>query len=246
MKNDPYVIAAFLKARELDNWTTDGTNPITTISRQVGAMGEEIAYRAGEILTEMSDDGHPWVVVDKDLGERVIENHHLPKRISRFFSGEQVLSIEEHIEGIFGISVPSSTMIEKMKQTVVQLARIGRVILVGRAAHLITAQFPRAVHLRVIGSFDRRVERVAESKRCSRDEAAREVRMIDYQRRHFVSTYFHSDLDSAEHYDMVFNTDRVSVEEAALVISKLVSSPDFRELGAMKLRELRHQVLGVR
>jgi cytidylate kinase len=246
MKNDPYIVAAFLKAKELENWAADGTSPIVTISRQMGAQGEEIAYRTASLLTEMSQARNPWVVVDKDLGERVIEDHHLPRQIARFFSEEQTLSIEEHIEGMFGISVPGATMIEKMTRTVVQLARIGQVILVGRAAHLITAKFPCAVHVRIIGSFDRRVERVAESRHCSWDEAANEVRVVDEQRRHFVSTFFHSDLDDTQHYDMIFNTDRISVEEGALMIGQLIKSPDFRKQEATKLRELRHQVLDPR
>ena len=244
MKNDPYVVAAFLKAKELDNWVADGTNPFVTISRQMGSMGEEIAYRASEILTEMSCGEHPWIVVDKDLGERVIEDHHLPKQISRFFSGEQVLSLEEHLEGIFGISVPDTTMIEKMTRTVIQLARIGQVIFVGRAACAITSGFPRAAHFRVIGSFDRRVERIAESRQCSRHEAAAEVRRIDHQRDQFGSTYFRCNLDDAKHYDLILNTDRLSVEEGAFAIANLVSSPDFRKSAAVRYQELRHLVLG--
>jgi len=43
---------------------------------------------------------------------------------------------------------------------------------------------------------------------------------------------------------MIFNTDRVSVEESAQLIAHLVSSPDFRLKEARKLVELRHQVLG--
>ena len=244
MKNDPYIVAAFLKAKKLDNWIAKGTSPIVTISRQMGAMGEAIAYRTGSILTEMSHDKHPWVVVDKDLGERVIKEHHLPKRMSSFFSGEHTLSMEEHFEGIMGISVPSTTMIEEMTQTVVRLARIGQVILIGRAAHLITANFPRAMHVRIIGSFDRRVERIAKIRQCSLNQAAKEVRTMDRQRRHFASTYFHSNLDDAEHYDMIFNTDHIPVEECARVIAQVVSSPDFRKKEATKLRDLRRRVLG--
>jgi len=244
MKNDPYIVAAFLKAKEQEKWRADGTNPIVTISRQRGAAGGAIALRTAEILTEMSHGEHPWVVVDKNIAERVMEDHHLPKRIKGFFSDEQALSIEEHVEGILGISVPGATMIENMTRTIVHLARIGHVIFVGRGAHLITAKFPRAVHVRIIGSFDRRVERVAESKQCSRNEAATEVRRVDDQRRHFISTYFHSNLDDPTHHDMVFNTDRISVEESARLIAQLVSSPDFRGKEARKLAELRHQVLG--
>ena len=244
MKNDPYIVAAFLEAKEREKWVADGTSPIVTISRQCGAEGEAIAYRTGEILTEMSRGKHPWIVVDKSMAERVIEDHHLPKRIRCFFSEEQTLSIEQHIEGILGISIPGATMIENMTRTIVRLARIGHVIFVGRAAYVITAKFPRAAHVRIIGSFDRRVERVAEKKQCPRDEAAAEVRRVDDQRRHFASTHLHSNNEDAAHYDIVFNTDRISVEESARLIAQLVSSPDFRGKEARKLVELRHHVLG--
>jgi cytidylate kinase len=83
-----------------------------------------------------------------------------------------------------------------------------------------------------------------DSKKCTWDEAATEVRAVDEQRRHFVSTWFHSDLNDAERYDMVFNTDRITVEEGAHLIAHLVSSPGFRDRDAQKLRELRERVLG--
>jgi cytidylate kinase len=244
MKNNAYLVAGFLSAKERDNWAADGTSPIVTIARQRGAEGQAVAFRTAEILTEMSQGLQPWIVVDKDIAERVIEDHHLPKRISRFFTDEETLTIEEHIEGILGISVPSAERIRDMAQTIVTLARLGHVIFVGRAAQVITAKFPRAVHVRIIGSFARRVERVAAQKQCSWDEAAEEVRTVDHQRRHFGTAHFHSDLEDPAHYDMIFNTDRVSVEESARLIAQLVSSPDFREKEVRKLRELRHQVLG--
>jgi cytidylate kinase len=244
MKNDAYLVAAFLKAKELDNWAADGTSPIVTISRQRGAEGQAIAFRTAEILSEMSRGLQPWVVIDKDIAERVIEDHHLPKRISSFFTEEQTLSIEEHVEGILGITVPAATRIKDLTRTIVNLARLGHVIFVGRAAHVITAKFPRALHVRIIGSIERRVERLAEKKACSRDEAAAEIKMADHQRRHFVSAHFHTDIDDPTHYDMVFNTDRISVEESARLIAQLVSSPDFRKREAQNLVELRHQVLG--
>src|ERR1700677_1194141 len=91
MKNDPYLVASFLESKERERWTADGTNPLVTVSRQTGAAGEEIAFRAAEILTEMTQGRHPWIVVDKNLAESVIADHHLPKRIARFFTDEQTL-----------------------------------------------------------------------------------------------------------------------------------------------------------
>ena len=179
MKNDAYLVAGFLNAKERNNWAADGTCPLITISRQRGAEGQAIASRTAEILSELNHGLNPWIVVDKDLAERVIEDHHLPKRISGFFTEEQTLSIEEHIEGILGISVSAATRIQDMTRTIVNLARLGHIIFVGRAAHIITAHFPRAVHVRIVGSFKRRVERLAEKNHCSLDEAAAEVRALE-------------------------------------------------------------------
>ena len=244
MKNDPYIVAAFIKAKQQEHWPSDGTSPIVTISRQCGAGGGEIALRTAEILTHLSHGKQPWMVVDKDIAQRIIEDHHLPKQIARYLTEEQTMSIEEHVEGILGISVSGPALLQKMTTTMVHLARMGHVILVGRAANVITAKFPRAVHVRIIGSFDRRVERIMELEKCSWEEAATKVKTVDENRRRFVATCFHAKIDDVSGYDMAFNTDRVSVEEAARMIAHLVSSPDFRSKEAGKLSELRHLVLG--
>jgi cytidylate kinase len=245
MKNDPYIVAEFLKAKDREDWSSqDGTHPFVTISRQRGAGGDLIALRTAEILTEMSHSQEPWVVVDKNLAGWVMKYHHLPQEITHFLTDEQTLSVENHIEGMLGINVSSRTLMEKMRETIVHLARIGHMIFVGRAAHVITAKFPRAVHVRIIGSFERRVERVMEKESCSRQKAEAEIRRVDQNRRHFVATHFNVDVEDTSKYDMVFNTDRLSVEEAAQVIARLVSSPTFREKEVRQLTELRHRVLG--
>jgi cytidylate kinase len=244
MKNDPFIIAAFLEAMENSDWVADGTNPLITVSRQIGAQGEEIAARAAELLTEASRGKHPWILVDKDIAERVMESHHLPERIKSFFTEEQAQSIEEHLHGLLGFSTSGAAMIADMTETMIRLARIGHVIFVGRGANAVTAKFPRAVHIRVIGSQERRVERVAAKLGLSPHDALAEVRRVDHQRSQFMSTYFHRQIDDPTPYDLIFNTDRISVEEAAHLIAHLVHSPHFREPEAGKLRELRHQVLG--
>jgi len=244
MKNDSYVVATFLKAKEQDQWASDGTSPIVTISRQHGSGGELIAVRTAEILSEKGHGRHPWIAVDKDVTERVINDHHLPQRIAGFLTGEETASIEGHIEGILGITVPYGTIIGKMTQTMIQLAKLGHVVLVGRAAHVITAHFPRAAHIRVIGSLEHRTERIMQYEQCSRSEAEAKILETDEIRRHFVARHFKADLDDPLQYDMIFNTDRISVEEAAHQIAHLVSSPEFRDKEARQLQELRHQVLG--
>jgi cytidylate kinase len=95
-----------------------------------------------------------------------------------------------------------------------------------------------------VGSLEKRVERVVQELGLRPHEALAEVRRIDHTRSHFISTYFRRQIDDPTQYDMVFSTDRVSVEEAAQLIAHLVQSPNFRAPQASKLKELRHDVLG--
>jgi len=243
MKNDPYVMATFLKAREQDKWAADGTRPIVTLSRQHGSGGSQIALRATELLSEKKHGGHPWIVVDKEIAERVINDHHLPARISKFLSEKEATSVEGRIDGLLGFAVPYETIIRKMAQTMVQIAKLGHVILVGRAAHVITAGFPRALHVRIIGSLEKRVERIMESENCSRDKAAARIMETDELRRHFAARHFKVDLNDPAQYDLTINTDRVTLEDAAQVIVHTVSLPHFRDEEARHLVELRHLVL---
>jgi cytidylate kinase len=246
MKNDPFIVAAFLKAGARDNWGgADGTRPMVTVSSQRGSAGGVIAKRVAEVLTERSRGHQPWIFVDRNIAGRVMEEHRVSRSVARYLSEEEVTSIEDHVVDLLGLNVAHSTALAKMTETIVRLARMGHVVFVGRAAHVIAAKFPRAVHVRVIGSFARRLERVMEETGCSSRDAATEIRRVDEARRDFVATNFHVDLEDTAKYDLWINTDRVSVEEAAQLVARLVSSPNFRDKEARKLTELRHEVLGV-
>ncbi len=246
MKNDPSIVAEFIKSKLADQGhSADGTHPLITISRQHGVGGYAMALRIAEILTQKSHALTPWIAVDKNIAEHLMTNHHLPKQVTSFLTEEQTGSIEEYIDLLFRLHTPREAIVEKMIQTMLHLANIGHVVLVGRGSNVITAGFPRAVHLRLVASMERRVEWMMEDRSYTRKMAETEIRQVDNDRRKFVETFFRTDPDDIRRYDMVFNMDRVSREEAAQLAAHLVESPTFREKEANRLAELRHQVLGV-
>ena len=84
-----------------------------------------------------------------------------------------------------------------MAQTILRLAGIGRVIIVGRAANLVTVHLPQARHVRIIGSMERRVARVMECENLSHADAQPLVQKVDDNRAHFVSSFFHVNIDDS-------------------------------------------------
>ncbi|HUB66328.1 MAG TPA: cytidylate kinase-like family protein [Candidatus Methylacidiphilales bacterium] len=246
MKTDLRHLMAYLRAMEYSMEETpavDAPKPIITISRQRGGLGTIIAHKTADFLTQQSNGKEPWVVVDRSLAQRVMDDHHLSERLSRFFTEGQTASIQDRVEEMLGLQPSRWTVVEKMAQTMMHLAEIGRVIFVGRAANLVTAHLPQAYHVRVIGSLERRVQRVMESEKLSKADAEALVRKSDYDRSHFVSNYFHVKPDDATLYDLTINTDRVSAEKAVLLILQLLPKSGLHRTEEEKISHLHIEAL---
>lgn len=234
MKTDLRHLRAYLRAVEysLDKpVVVDTPQPVITISRQRGAQGKLIAQKTAEFLTRRSRGKQPWIVIDRSLAQRVMEDHHLTQRIGHLLTEEQTVSIQERLEEMLGLRPSRWTVVEKMVQTIMRLAEIGRVIFVGRAANIITAHLPQACHVRIVGSVECRVQRIMEAMSLTHAEAHTLARKVDQDRARFVSSYFHASVEDPAHYDLTINTDRIPIEKAVLLIAQLLPEPDDSEKG---------------
>jgi cytidylate kinase len=110
-------------------------------------------------------------------------------------------------------------LIPKVVQTVLHLANVGHVILVGRGASVITKQMPNVFHVRLIASLARRIERVQELENLSPKEAATFIAQTERGRERYVRAYFHTRVNDDLQYHLVINTDRIPPPEAAELIA---------------------------
>jgi len=227
VKKDLSFLMAYLRASAYahDLAAVSAPKPVITISRQMGALGTTIGEKTAEYLTQGAKGSQPWIVVDKDLTRRVMEDHHLSEEICGFLSEEQAESARERVQHLLGMKPAKWTAVEKMAQTMMNLAQIGNVIFIGRAGNIVTENLPQARHIRLVGAPDQRVKRTMEARNLSRGEAESLVRKTDYDRAHFVSNYFRASIEDPRRYHLVINTDRVSVEKAVALIVQLLPAP---------------------
>jgi len=195
--------------------------PFVTLSRQAGAGGTTVAECLAEILNRGSPV-IPWTVFDRGLVERVLEEHGLPESFDRFFREDCVTELASIAEDLFGTEPRSRSLIRKTSGTILRLAMMGHAILVGRAANVVTASQRGGVHVRLVGSPGRRLERVMEFYDLDEAAAADLLREKDRGRENYVRRTFKADIDDPTLYDLVLNTDRRSYEAAAEVIAALL------------------------
>jgi cytidylate kinase len=198
--------------------------PFVTISRVSGAYGMTVAETLAEQLRACEQFKNcPWTVFDKELLKKVIEDHNLPHTISKYFPETPVSDIKDALEELFGLHPSQYTLVHKMGETIFHLARLGHVILVGRGSNIITAKLPEGVHVRLIGSLEKRASHMVDFLKLKNEKDARAyVLQEEKDRQSYIRKYFNKDINDLSLYDLVINTDTVPVDDAVCVIKELV------------------------
>lgn len=227
---------AFDRCREfIDAQTQPARRPVSsdaprraiTISRQAGAGSHAVARELIATLQARTPEGsRPWAMFDRDLVEKVLEDHELPRRLAEYMPEDRVSEISDSMDELFGLHPATRVLVRKTAETILRLAEIGNVVLIGRGSNIITMDLGHVFHVRLVGSLPNRVQHVMEYEGLGQEEAAEYVRSHDLGRRRYVKKYYGSDVDDVLSYDLVINTDRISYDEAARIIA--VASSEHR------------------
>jgi hypothetical protein len=192
--------------------------PAITISYQTGAGAHDIARHLAGVLQK--DELSPaWTVFDRELVEKVLEEHHLPKALARHMPEERRSFIRDVMDELVGLRPPSWVMVPQIAETLLNLAEAGRVILVGRGANYIAARMPNVFHVRLISALPQRIERVQRQENLSPREAARFVARCDRGRGGYAKAYFHARAGDDLQYHLVLNTDLIPPPAAVELIA---------------------------
>ncbi len=200
--------------------------PVVTISREAGAGAGTLAPLLAELLNQRNPkkDGCPWTVFNRNLVEKVLEDHQLPTAIQQFMPEDAtVFSPGSVVEELLGLHPANWTLVQHTTDTILRLARMGNVILVGRGANVISARCKKAFHVRLVAPIKLRIERAAKRYQLTEREAAVLIRQKDAARRRYVKANFKIAIDDPLQYHATINTGLISFETAAQLIAEAVS-----------------------
>ena len=193
---------------------------IITISRQFGAGGAEVARRVADRLQ--------WRVADNEFVERVatragltpdevaVREERVPNFIERLAWALASASAELAVPTgatMEGLSEP--LMVRVTESVVAEMAREGRVVLVGRGAAAILGERERTLHVQVVAPVGVRVERIAGRLGVPIDEAKKRVHESDARRSKYHKEYYGRDWADPVNYHMVINTGYLGLDGTA-------------------------------
>jgi hypothetical protein len=197
-----------------------GVRDVICISRTGGAGGEEI----GRLVAER-------------LGFRYVDEDVVLAAAERAGLDPAVVADEERrkplFEGLLGYLregadtavpdvalVPGETVRGYIRDAVREIAGEGRAVIVAHAASYALAAEARALRVLVTAPDSVRAARVAAVAGIGEQEGKRAVGRGDTARADYLKRFYGVSQELPAHYDLVLNTERLSVDEAVAVVAQ--------------------------
>ena len=189
--------------------------PIVTLSREPGSGGKLVAKGIAEALG--FDLFHQEVIHEMAqsarVGTRLLETLD-EKGLSVLEDWIRSLIRERHLW--------PDEYAQHLMKVIATIGKHGRAVLVGRGANFVLPAENR-FRVRVIASEDFRVANVAHTFGIDAKEARRRVIRTESDRKAFIRKYFNADISNPLNYDVVLNTETVSIEAAVAGITQILT-----------------------
>ncbi len=180
---------------------------IVTISRQPGCQGEEIAKK---LASKMG-----YIYLDGILLKEKLLEHQIPDSLFDRY--------DEKKPGYWAnLSKKTELYLNNLKMVILEFASQGDCVLVGRGTQILFAGIPGVVRVRITAPKLVCIRQLAKEQDCSEKEAEKIMRQINNERKGFYRTFFNTNLESNELYDLIINNHYLNIDKVVDVISSLI------------------------
>lgn len=200
---------------------------IITISKEYGAESE--------ILARCIADQLDYAILDKQVvadatgrsGILSSSEHPGPNRQSRLLelvdqhASETVRKIMHHSSG----RLQEKDYYEVTVNLVKRAAQAGNIIILGWGAQCILADWPDALHVRVVKLLEDRLAWLQRHFGIEARAAGQLIRQEEKDSASYIEHYFNRSWDDPHLYHLVLNLSKIPVEEAAALIVARVQRP---------------------
>lgn len=194
--------------------------PVIAMTQEMGSLAKDVALQLAQSLS--------LAVMRHEVVDHVAEKMHVSKSlIGRLRGGKaglvERLTTDERSVALYGA------------EELFTLADRGNVVMRGWGATCLLRPVPHVVCVRVTRSLKKRVEWLMGHLETDDAEFAEaEVRRSDHAHASRMHHQFGVTWGDPVLYDLVLNTDRLSVESCVAQITQLASRPEFAETAASK------------
>lgn len=199
---------------------------VITISRQVAALGDEIAGALAE-----------------RLGYTFINRKMIEKRLIELgFSEEKLKKYDERKPGFFAsLAKDRDEYFDYLQTAMLEAASQGDCVLIGRGSFIILEDLPNRVSVRLVASTQVRIERLMREFAWNEKQARQRIDESDANRLGFHKSFFNLVNEDPSYFHLTLNTALMdidtAVESIALLKNRIITQAE-EERGKAKIAEL--------
>ncbi|MHB8579401.1 MAG: cytidylate kinase-like family protein [Ignavibacteriaceae bacterium] len=191
--------------------------PCITISRETGARADRISEILINIFQKLNSKAN-WAIFDKNLIEKVLQDHHLPETLSNLMEEKKYPGMNSILNELLAGQPGVWSLAHKTTKTIFELGQIGNVIILDRGANVITSNLSNAYHIRLVAPIDARIAHVQQLFNLDKKDALDFIKQEDADRKDYLRNYFHKDISDPLLYNIIINSGLQSDEECAEII----------------------------
>jgi cytidylate kinase len=184
--------------------------PVITISREPGSGGSEIARK---LAKDLSMD-----LMGGQIIQHVAESARMSRKVIESLDEKEVTLRDTLLNTLFrDRHLWPDEYLQHLTKVIATVGRYGNAILVGRGASYILPQ-AETFRVRIIAPLEYRIRRVMEDRKYDKAQAEQYVVKRENDHKSFVRKYFNADVTDPNHYDIIINTGKVTIEGGAAAI----------------------------
>jgi cytidylate kinase len=180
---------------------------IITISRQSGSLGREIAEQISEKLKM------PLITRKRFVAEHFTD----------LATPYEMSMLEQSPKFYLNAAKDGISFKEHMQHRLMKEATKGSCVILGMGSQIIFANHPDAINIRVTASDAKRFEVFSKKYGLQATEAEKLLKQSDRRHKRFIYTLYELDWDDPLLYDIILNTDRMSIEHCVELIAFNIS-----------------------
>ncbi len=201
------------KIRDYEKKRGETRLPPITVSMEAGSGGSVVARQIAERLG--------FDLFHREIIQAIAESGHISADKLEAMEKARYSGVQDFIASLLDDRyLWPGVYRDHLKKVVNAVGMRGGAVIVGRGAIFI---LPRAetLSVRVVAPLEVRVQNVSRTFKVSDEQARKRISNRDSKRAAFVKTTFNADIADTIHYDLILNTGKLSIEEAAETVSTM-------------------------
>jgi len=188
---------------------------VITISREAGSGGNILAKKLSEQLE--------YDLFYQEFIHDMAKSARVSVRLLETLDEKGVSVLEEWISSLVDKRhLWPDRYLQHLMKIIGTIGKHGRAVIVGRGANFVLP-YDKRLSVRVIAPLETRIKNVSKAYDVTVEDAKTRVLTTESNRKAFIKKYFNDDIRDPLNYDLIINTETLSIDDAANAVKGALS-----------------------